>query len=380
MSQWWNLSSVSYLGHTRIEEKMAKLLKHEKAEIQDFVVAFFESIDALVEFSEYALAEVIVPDEYADIFDGRSFLKTAFDPEVAAENPDAEFVTYGSYLLDTITALTVEKGITTVRYIVVDRFETARIEEKLTRQFSMAGVTAIVPYETYIRNFSYALFNFKIVYLTDEREEVFDSVLVNLNTNSPAEKLEERINIVSTSDKCQIICPEVEVYPIDIAYRTACRMLRRRAETEFEDRQRENRLRLSEDLERINRYYDDLREELWERLEKEKVKEDEDGAATILRKIEANDLDRKRRIAELEDKYRLRIEIKLNSAVVYFQPKVVHHLFLRYKRGETPMDIVWNPILKEFEPPICKLCGEQLMSIELEHNGSVRCWGKGRRN
>lgn len=347
---------------------------HERTEIPDLVVRFFESIGALVEFTEYSLADVVLPEEYARHFDGRTFLRITFDYEVAQENPDAEFITYGSYFTNKIAELATGRGLAAMRHLIVDHLQPARVEEKVTEQFNFIGCKVKLE-GSFVRNFHYVLFNFKIAHLTDEREDAFESILINMNTNRPAKQLEQVLDQVFSEERRSIICPEMPLHPMEAVYRTACLELRQRAEVDFESHRMENRRRLAEDLRRINAYYDDLRAELEERLRKGKGEEEK--ILTLRRKIEANERERARRASELEDKYRLRIDVKLNNAALYIQPKTLCVLRLSRRQEEAELPVVWDPLLKRFEPPICEVCGEELRTIQIEGNGSITCWGKG---
>jgi len=71
-----------------------------------------------VEFTAYNYAEVLIPDEFIDHFDGENYYKLAFDFDVAIQHEEAEFVTYGSYFLDKVIDLASQRGLTCKRHIV----------------------------------------------------------------------------------------------------------------------------------------------------------------------------------------------------------------------------------------------------------------------
>ena len=78
-------------------------MAHEDADvvkIRSFVTKCLESVGAIVDFSEYDYAQVLIPDELARHFDGETYFNLAFDFDVARQHEDGEFVTYGSYFLD----------------------------------------------------------------------------------------------------------------------------------------------------------------------------------------------------------------------------------------------------------------------------------------
>ncbi len=342
-------------------------------DLRTFVVGCLESAGGVVEFPEYGLAEALLPDSAAPAFGGRTFLRIAFDPEVAREHPDAELAVYGSEFLDRLVGLFTQSGATAVRHLRVDRLEVTRPAERLTEQFQFVNCRPTLDYSA-IRGFCYLLFHFKLVYLTDEREEAFHSALVNLNTNRPVEDAERFLQMAIPAPSRPIVCPEEPVCPIPEAYRTACAFLKRQAERSFRAKQEESRRHLETDLRRIDAYYNDLQEETGRRVERSG---DPDRADALRHRIQAYEVERERRKKELEDKYSLRLQVRLTSAVLYVQPKIVHFVRVTHRDRWFPVQFVWDPLLKTFEPPLCDLCGEELRTIAFDKNGQIACWGKG---
>lgn len=342
-------------------------------DLRAFVIGCLEASGGVVEFPEYGLAEALLPDSAAPTFGGRTFLRIAFDPEVARERPDAELAVYGSEFLDRMVSLFTQSGLTTVRYLHVDRLEVTRAAERLLEQFQFVNCRPSLDYSA-IRSFSYLLFHFKLVYLTDEREETFHSVLVNLNTNRPVEDAERFLHAAIPAPSRPIVCPEEPVCSVPAAYRTACDFLKRQADRTFRAKQEESRRQLETDLRRIDAYYNDLKEETERRMERSG---DPDRADALRHRLRAYEVDRERRKKELEDKYSLRLQVRLTSAVLYVQPKVVHFVRVSHRDRWFPVQFVWDPLLKTFEPPLCDLCGEELRTIAFDKNGQIACWGKG---
>jgi hypothetical protein len=342
-------------------------------DLRAFVVGCLQSAGGVVEFPEYGLAEALLPDSVAPTFGGRTFLRVAYDPEVAREHPDAELAVYGSEFLDRLVNLATQSGLATVRHIYVDRLEVTRVAERLTEQFQFVSCRPSLDYSA-IRSFSYLLFHFKLVYLTDEREEAFHSVLVNLNTNRPVEDAERFLQLAAPAPSRQIVCPEEPVCSVQAAYRTACAFLKQQAERTFRAKQEESRRQMEIDLRRIETYYNDLREESERRLERSG---DPDRADALRHRIQTYEVERERRKKELEDKYSLRLQARLTGAALYAQPKIVNAVRVTHRDRWFPVRFVWDPLLKAFEPPLCDLCGEELRTIAFDKNGQMACWGKG---
>ncbi|QKY70156.1 hypothetical protein [Lentibacillus sp. CBA3610] len=92
-------------------------------QLQQFVTETVENLGGMVMPVEYALCDVLIPETYAGYFQNKTELKLAFDYEVAQENPDSEFVTFGSYVLEQLLAIIHEKAKTAMRYALIDRLE-----------------------------------------------------------------------------------------------------------------------------------------------------------------------------------------------------------------------------------------------------------------
>ena len=88
-------------------------------QLQSFVTEVIESLGGVVIPVEYALCQVLVPDSYKEYFQNKTELELAFDFEVFEENPQSEFVTFGSYVLDQVLLLANQKAMSTLRFAEV---------------------------------------------------------------------------------------------------------------------------------------------------------------------------------------------------------------------------------------------------------------------
>lgn len=345
----------------------------DRANLQAFVIEWVESVGGVVDIPEYGLAEVLLPDPVATAFNGRSLIRIAFDPEVLREHPDAELAVHGSEFLDRIVGLATGSGLATVRHLYVDRLEVSRVAERLLEQFQFISCRPSLDFSA-VQSFGYLLFHFKLIYLTDEREEAFQPVLVNLNTNRPVEDVERFTSMTTYAPSRQVVCPEAPACSVQAAYRTACAFLKQKAERAFQTKQEEGRRRLEVDLRRINTYYDDLKEETERRMERASDPGRLDG---LRRRLQAYEVERQRRRKELEEKHSLRLNVRLTSAELYIQPKVVNGVHVSHRDRQFSIQFVWDPLFKTFEPPLCGRCGEELRTIAFDRNGQIACWGKG---
>ncbi len=188
--------------------------------IRNFATNCLNDIGALIEFPSYNYAEVLIPDELTDYFEGESYFKLAFDFDVARRNEDTEFITYGSYFLDRLTHVARQQGLAGTRHISSGEVNIQGIEQKLRDKIIFKGCKgaflAAIP-----MLYHYALFNFKVSYISDDKiEEVF-KVLVNLNTNLVDEAMSSALESTVLIDKRDIGYPSENRNSINAAYQVA---------------------------------------------------------------------------------------------------------------------------------------------------------------
>lgn len=343
------------------------------SELQTFVMECIQSAGGVVEVPEYGLAEALLPEDAARALGGQTFVRIAFDPEVAREHPDAELAVYGSEFLDRLIAFATGRGLSTVRYVHVDRLEATRVIERLQDDFSFVSCRPEVV-RSAIQHFGYIRFFFKLIYLTDEREESLQSVLVNLNTNRPVKQAERFQQLATYVSSAQRVYPQAPSCSVQAAYRTACVFLKERAQEAFAAKEEDNQRRLETDLRRIHAYYDDLKEESERRIQRTS---DSGRADAARHRLEVYEIERERRKRELEDKYSLRLSARLTGAELLIQPKATYVVRVSHRDRSFAVPFVWDPLLKTFEPPLCARCGEALWTLAFDRDGGMACWGKG---
>ena len=100
-------------------------------ELQGLIVNIIDAMGGVSEFNEYALAHVLLPESHKHRFNGRTELTLAFDYEVAEEHPEADFITFGSEVMETFLDLALNTPLADTRFIIVDRFGISDAKEKI---------------------------------------------------------------------------------------------------------------------------------------------------------------------------------------------------------------------------------------------------------
>ena len=354
-----------------IKRRIAMNEEGDVVRIRNFATNCLNDIGALIEFPSYNYAEVLIPDELTDYFDGESYFKLAFDFDVARRNEDAEFITYGSYFLDRLTHVARQQGLAGTRHISSGEVNIQGIEQKLCGKIIFKGCKGVflaaIP-----MLYHYALFNFKVSYISDDKiEEVF-KVLVNLNTNLVDEAMSNALESTVLIDKPDIGYPSEERHSIYEAYQVAAAYLEEHIQPKIQELEDALKQRLRREKKQVEEYYETLASELKEKSGK--VKDDPQKENMFNEKLEVNEIDKQRRLRELEDKNRLSASVLLFNGLLISQYKVRGKFHI--KRGKTERDlyVVWNLMLNTIDPIVCEQCNEGTTEVRLCYRcGHIGC-------
>ena len=122
---------------------------------------------------------------------------------------------------------------------------------------------------------------------------------------------------------------------------------------------------------RINTFYGDTEAELKRRAARADATEER--RETIQRKIEASNLERQRKLADIAAKHRLRVVFTLLNAAVITQPKVRSTVRVENRYASTDLPMAFDPLTGELELPVCEVCLEATEVVHLCANGHIAC-------
>ena len=353
-------------------------MSHEDADvvkIRSFVTKCLESVGTLVEFTAYNYAEVLIPDEFIDYFDGENYYKLAFDFDVAKLHEEAEFVTYGSYFLDKMIDLASQRGLTCRRHIIDEDVEIRNLPQKIANKIIFKNQRM-----TFVANspvlYHYLLFNFKVSYVSDEREDQIIKLLVNLNTGHVDNRMLESIGSAFFTDSPHTNYGAENMQTVDSAYKVATEALEKQIQPRIREIQNKIEIRLASEKNRITEYYDQIDNELKLKLEKLNERENKEGSNTINDKLRLSMIERQRRLKEIEEKNALNAHVTLFNATLISQTKIRNKYNVKKGKVERDVYVVWNPVLKDVEPLICEICGTETFDVDLclsSHLGCKEC-------
>jgi len=307
--------------------------------LESFVTHFYTSIGSVVEQIGYKAIEVLLPEGYKEHFGGKDDLKLVFEGDVARENPESELITFGSSVLDTIIELSTGMGKISHLYITNLNITTGRTLEKVSKHLSLKGLH-IKGVEERVFLYHHILFRFRISFITDEKEEEFSEVAVDLHSGDINRGLSERFNSLFTSEEPEIHIPELRTnVTLWDAYLKASRDLASRIRPKVKTKNEDLARIVEKERVQIIHHYDDMIREL-EALKERK------GAnlERIENKIRATLIEKERRIKDIENKYKLTTQVKPIGALIisYQKPTLIFHVRLR--EGERVLIAAWDTI------------------------------------
>ncbi|MBI4264836.1 MAG: hypothetical protein HY657_10700 [Acidobacteria bacterium] len=149
------------------------------------------------------------------------------------------------------------------------------------------------------------------------------------------------------------------------AWATGAAVARRQVENRLLDAIASLRRRRERDFERLREYYQAIDEEIRRRARRALTKRDEAAVKAETSRLDATAHAFRGRVAELVDRYRVRVRLEPLATVVCTLP--VHHITARiYRRSASrTIAVAWNAIDRALESPACDGCGAGVSTATL---------------
>ena len=308
--------------------------------LQQFAAEVIETIGGIVEPLEYALCMVLLPDEYASRFQGRTELTLAFDYEVAEENEGAEFVTFGSRILDEFINIAADAPMSTARYVLVDRLEVANSEEKIRKLLDERFTVSIISKRPIIG--IWGLFLFMARCIGDESFEEMYKIWVNLTTGEVDEAMSDAVLFYETSPSAEY--PYTNGADFISAYQIAYEYISNKSE-------RDAALRVDpkhakQETDRIRNYYQELIAENERRLNRKGVTDDR--VEELGYKRAALELERDRQLSEIREYLSPKPQLTLLQGLSYHIPLLEITCLLTHRTHREEKTYYYEPMQKRF--------------------------------
>jgi hypothetical protein len=301
-------------------------------------------------------------------------VRLAFDPEAIPEHPGSQLASYGTPLVDRLLADAVDRGRHVELYRVGMNLAAQGVEDRLRRAVTLPSGFGLKVERTRAMHFPQAVFWFEATFVSDQKEQDLLTVAIDVHHGRQVRHLEELLDRGHLAEKPWSPLPEAphprlaSAYPI--ARDRVVRTLSALANTYY----RELHERLDRQLERIGRYYADLRAEVEEQAKKARNR-DEDPAKFAAR-IEGLEREEQLRGAELRRKSQLKVHLKLLNLLVIHQPKLLLRTAVVASGSGSVIDRlewVWDPLVEAVEAAVCPECHHPTFAFGVTRQGRLVC-------
>ena len=249
---------------------------------------------------------------------------------------NAEPAMLGSPFMDALIAFAADRGAVATGYLPAGRLKRKGLREEVEQTLLFSNCrTRHLEGDADVLLSATAQFDFKVTFLAEERRERVYVVPVNLFSNQVDLALSERLAELPVGMEPERELPEAPLVPVEAAYETARRALRRLVGEEAARQQVRVRQRFGVQFARIDEYYTRASDKLERRRDRElrrstepiprrdrldpapRIDEGgEDHAAKahgLAQKADAARRERERKLRELGETYGIRTRARLSS-------------------------------------------------------------------
>lgn len=364
----------------------------EDTSLRDLILGYCRQVGGLVEPPAYGIHEILLPDEVAARWSVDPLQRLVFTPEAEGQgvgspgiNGEAvTFVSYGHPLVETVVNELRQRTANGLFFINNVRLEKPGLFGVIEKAIRLPNAKLFPVYGAVERQRLYHLvrINFKASLISDEKRELVVPVWMNLQGGYAVQGAElEHLAILDDENGFPRLAPAEPTWIAGEALSTGVlqALLERSRQAALvelaptlEGLQKRLQRFLELDRARLTEYYSDLIKDAEKRLRNA----EEDRRPALSAKLAAIQAERQSKLADVEQKYRLRVDLELVNLAVMAQPKLDLMVEIKKRIGGVQRRAVWDPLRHIVEPLICDVCGqagEELYLCEEGHLAHAGC-------
>ena len=281
-------------------------------------------------------------------------------PEEVQLGGDGAPLLYGSPLLDRLIHLATQEVPILYGQVEVPYLKKAGFEQLIGQDLSFVDGQARLVSRAEART-SYMVLVCHYVALSDERKEGLVQAGIHEGSGALIPDLEGR----RSEFQLQFFEPGKipPHFPIRLeqAVSGALKSARARIEAELSDFLSSMRRRLHRDVRNTREYYEALEKEMEESLGHPHLTDGQRQERAV--KIQELPQELARKIADLEHKYQVQVTITGCAALRLLVPVVQIMIEIKYHRFQRTAQVIWNPIIRRFDPLVCERCQETIRTV-----------------
>lgn len=275
-------------------------------------------------------------------------------PEEAEIGSEQAPLLYGSPVLERFVAFATRDVPVAYGHIRVPYLKKAGFEQLLGSELAFAGGQVRIGSRAEART-TYMVLTCRYVALSDERKEG----LVQVGIHEPSGAI-----VPGLVEAFEDLHPEYfepgktpPHFPVHLekAVKSGIRSARAIVEAELSDFLTSMQRRLRRDTRNTREYYEALKAEMEAGLDHPNLTDSQKAE----RRAKIADLPREleRKVADLEQKYQVRVTVSACAARRLLVDVVQLLLVLKYRKLQRSVSVTWNPVTKRLDPLVCERCG-----------------------
>ena len=351
----------------------------EETSLDELVLSYCRHVGGLIEPPAYGIYETLLPDEVAARWGVAPHQRFTFDAKSGEEQAGITFLHYGHTLVDAIINELHWQSANGQFFINNVRSEKPGLYAAIEKAISLpnAKLFPVPSAKEQARLHHYARFNFKVSLVADEKRELILPVWMDVQRGCSVNGADiEQTAILDIENGNRLLplatCSWNDAPPL--APKTLASLLERASQAiplELGETLANLRKRLERFLEldraRLDEYYADLRGDAEHRLQKA----DEERRPALEAKLAAIAAERVSKLADVEQKYNLRIQVEFINLAIIALPKLDLMVEIRKRTAAVQRSVAWNPLLHSMDLLTCDVCGQSGNALQLCENGHL---------
>lgn len=345
-------------------------------DLQRYFLDLFQCSGAVTEVAGFSLVEALLPEDIAAVLEVPAHVLLAFDYEVAMENPEAEFVTFGSPLLDKAILLGKNLGKAAKKYAAPEHLTVPpNMLEKVEKRVDFVRCRKPSLLSASLLRCEYIRFDFTVRFLSDEKQEAIYPVLVD---TLAAREVSYQMDWLKSIFFAAEVEPLGQIPPgshcgYGKAYQIAKDGLSQAVEKDLADFRQRMAGYLQGEEKRLQAYYVGTKAEISRRMSR--LDAGDPRRQKLEQKMAATEADYQKRLKDVRNKFQVAVEAELDSLVVYVLPKVKLQVQVQHKTQTAVVEFFYNLAAGQLELPYCPKCQQPFSVVHIAKDGAIRCPG-----
>lgn len=299
--------------------------------------------------------------------------RVTFDSEALADHPLAQLLAFGHPALDQIFSLAHQQARLGKVYLSGFNLQPHQLAKKLVEQMHFSKGLEVEFGTPRIFHFTLNFFWFQATFSSDEKLQSLFEIGIDQYYSRFTRRLKDLLQSAEMTSLPQIPYPDMigSASPVD-SYSLARVEAFTKLKPMIKAYKKNLSTHLSQETKQITDYFNSLDMELEE--QKKKALHLGKEIDPIEKKQKALQLEKKMRIVELQNKMKLKVDLKLLNMLKIMMPKILTPMHVRAKNAPAILvPVVWNPHTSAMEPFICPSCGKPTTELTDGMRGHIHC-------